>query len=278
LIGAAAYLLYEAWTNNWGGIQEKTAAVWGWIQGKFELLKNWLANELPIHLTALSMIWESVLLPKIKMVWEWIDTHLMPLFRGLGELMGTLLRNEVEKFGAAWELLKGPLGFVANVIQEYVVWAFGNLNSVIRTIAPYLGEYVAWAFRNLTAVIDGVTWAIGQLNRALGGVKLPAALTPGSPTPFEIGLRGIGDALEGLSGAQLPAFKTGLELQPLGMGAISASVSARAGGGPRNGGAGLPPITIQYYDQAVVSSNQENEIIDKLGPALVEFLRQKGVL
>jgi hypothetical protein len=31
LIAGIAYVIYRAWTENWGGIQEKTAAVWAWL-------------------------------------------------------------------------------------------------------------------------------------------------------------------------------------------------------------------------------------------------------
>lgn len=33
-------LLYEAWTNNWGGIQQKTQAVWNWLVNVFNSISN----------------------------------------------------------------------------------------------------------------------------------------------------------------------------------------------------------------------------------------------
>lgn len=276
LVGVAAYLLYEAWTNNWGGIQEKLGAVWGWMQGIFSQLQAWLKNELPIHLTALGILWETKFLPKIQAVWAWIDTNLMPLFSALGELLGNVLRLALDGLGLAWDRLKGPLGTVSDLVQKYLVWSFGNLRSIIEFLAPYVSGAVNWAFSGLTGVIQGVTRAIETLNRALGAVKLPKALTPGSPTPFEIGLRGIGDALDGLNGKSLPNLRAGLQFETAGAAGVGAQIAPRIANG-QQGAASARELTFNYYDHAVVSSNRENEIIDKLGPAFVAFLRQQGL-
>ena len=42
LVAAAAYLLYLAWANNWGGIQQKTAAVAGWIKNAIKTLVDFV--------------------------------------------------------------------------------------------------------------------------------------------------------------------------------------------------------------------------------------------
>lgn len=261
LVGAAAYLLYTAWTENWGGIREITAAVWAWLEPILMQIVTWFQTNIPLALQAvanfwnqklvpmfqdmvawlqvngpkavqtLADAWNNELLPAMTAVQGWSDAHLIPMFKELAELAGHLLVLSLTGLTAAWNVLKGPLGEVAEMVENYVVWAFGNLMSILETVATYMGGYVAWAFGNLTSIIDGVTWAIGQLNDALSNISLPEDLTPGSPTPFEMGLRGIGDALDALNGAQLPTFKTNLELQPVGIGAASASMAGAASSG-----------------------------------------------
>jgi hypothetical protein len=44
LIAGAAYLLYQAWTNNWGGIQEKTAAAVEWIKGALQSVGDFFVS------------------------------------------------------------------------------------------------------------------------------------------------------------------------------------------------------------------------------------------
>ena len=43
----------------------------------------------------------------------------------------------------------------------------------------------------------------------LNNINIPAWLTPGSPTPFELGLRGIGRAINSLNSKGLPQLKMG---------------------------------------------------------------------
>jgi hypothetical protein len=65
-IGVAVGLLYAAWTSNWGGIQDKTAAVWAWLQPLLGQLQAWLQITIPIALAWLANVWQTVLLPAIQ--------------------------------------------------------------------------------------------------------------------------------------------------------------------------------------------------------------------
>jgi hypothetical protein len=233
LIAAAAYLLYRAWTENWGGIKEKTAAVWDWLQPKLAALVDWFKVNIPIAIAKMNLKWGEMQ-NKMAMVKSWIDTHLMPLFRSVEKLVGTLLPYAIQGFQKAWE-------YLAPYIEQYVSGSLdrlmGLLNgiwSLIQTIAPYIADYVTWAFGNLTKIIDGVTQSVEWLIGALDKLRLPPGL----------------DGLGGSMGAQLNA---------------------------QVGGAGQA-VVVNYYDQAVVSSANENEIADKLGPAIVNKLRKLGVL
>ena len=157
-IGAAVYLLYEAWTNDWGGIRTTLTQVWeGTLQPIFETIKEWLAVNIP---------------------------------------------KAIDAVGAAFEWVK------KNILDP-----------------------VAGAFDAISGAIEKVVGWIGGLKEKLGNLSLPEWLTPGSPTPFELGLRGISDAMKDLNSGQLPAFETNL---------------AMGGGAPavaRQGGVGQAPGT-----------------------------------
>lgn len=76
LVGLAAYLLYEAWTNNWGGIQEKTAAVWAWLEPKLIGIREWFETNIPLALQALKDFWEQKLLPVFRDIGKWLETNI----------------------------------------------------------------------------------------------------------------------------------------------------------------------------------------------------------
>ena len=64
LIGIAAFLLYQAWTNNWGGIREKTAAVVAWIKTTIATflanIKAWWAEHGTAIITTVTNMWNKV--------------------------------------------------------------------------------------------------------------------------------------------------------------------------------------------------------------------------
>ena len=73
---------------------------------------------------------------------------------------------------------------------------------------------------------------LDRMAERLRNIKLPDWLTPGSPTPFEMGLRGISKALKDISTAQLPEFNAQLNVNrtgPVGAGAAASHAPTRGG-------------------------------------------------
>jgi hypothetical protein len=209
VIAAAVWLLYTAWTDNWGGIQEKLAAVWEVIQPIFQTVKTWLETNIPIAIQILTDYWNNVLMPAIMTVWAWIQANLIPLFEAVGELIGVTLVLALTAAQGFWENVLWPS------FQKVVAWINENLIPVIKTVVEWVRDHLAPAFSGVSDAISGVIDWIKKVSDALSNIKLPAWLTPGSPTPFELGLRGIGDAMADLSKAKLPALQ--MELTAVGM-------------------------------------------------------------
>lgn len=212
-IGAAAYLLYEAWTNNWGGIQEHVAALWAWLQPILQSLMTWLQTNIPIALQALSDYWNNVLLPSIRIVWEFIQTYLMPLFQALAELVGAVVKLAFTAF----------IGYIQNVtipaLKEMWKWFEQNILPTLRTVAAFLTSQLGPAWEGISNALQGVIGWIREVAAALNSVSLPWWLTPGSPTPFEMGLTGISNAMQGLSNVSSDTFVPGVGAgSPLGAG------------------------------------------------------------
>jgi TP901 family phage tail tape measure protein len=101
---------------------------------------------------------------------------------------------------------------IATVFLVYL--AFKNNFGGITEAAINLWGIIKWAFDNIKRAIGELIGKLIELARIFLQIKLPDALMPGSPTPFEVGLRGIGDAMSELSMKRLPNLQTGLNLIP----------------------------------------------------------------
>jgi hypothetical protein len=68
------------------------------------------------------------------------------------------------------------------------------------------------AFSGIGKAIDWVISKWKALQLLISKIKLPPALTPGSPTPFEMGLRGISSAMDNVSKKSLPKLNVGMDV------------------------------------------------------------------
>lgn len=228
-IGAAAYLVYQAWVNNWGGIRDIMSDLWeNKLKPIFETVKIWLEENLPIAIQYLSDLWTNTLLPALTAVWEFLNTYIFPILGAIADVIGAVL-------SVAWEAF---IGYIQNVTipQLQTLWAFFNekILPVIQEVAGWLGEHLGPAFEAIGEAIGGVVDWLHQFADSIRDLALPDWLTPGSPTPWELGLLGVNDALETLSRATLPRFQTSLQLQPVGAGALEVPATTL----PEGGGAG----------------------------------------
>lgn len=131
IVGAivgALYLLYQAWTNNWGGIQEKTAAVWEWIKTAFGNVVAWLTTNIPTALAAVAGFWESTLLPAFQQVATWVTTVLVPAFQTVVSWLGERMSGAVSGAASIWETTLLP------ALQAVWSWLQENLFPVLKAL------------------------------------------------------------------------------------------------------------------------------------------------
>jgi hypothetical protein len=264
-VGLAAYALYQAWTTDFGGIREIVASVWAWLQPILQKLWDWLQTTIPLALAWLKNAWETVLLPAITRVWDWITANLFPLFTTMWNWLQVNVPAAIQTLTDFWtNTLLPAINSIWSFIQTYLIpiftsiadivgrvvviavtalqgaWenvllpaitkihAFINdkLQPIFKTIADFinekLGPAVKWLSDNvfkpladnlMGGVKTALEWVADKLSKLkdfLDGFKLPAWLTPGSPTPFEHGLVGIHKALTTLNNSSLPQFHANL--------------------------------------------------------------------
>jgi hypothetical protein len=126
------------------------------------------------------------------------------------------------------------------------------------------------AIRPITDAIDGIGDAIRgvidwikRMADRLSSIRLPSWLTPGSPTPFELGLRGIADAMRQLPTEALRMSVTG--------------GAAAGGGAPALAGAGGGAFSITVNIGSVSEGNAYNAG-QQAGLGIVDSLRRQGVI
>ena len=133
--------------------------------------------------------------------------------------------------------LVAAFGLLAYVIKNFGSDAVNTLVMVRDIIAATVQKGIWWldslggAFAGIGRAIQGVMNWILKLQEKLLGLKLPAWLLPGSPTPFEIGLRGISDAMKRLSMSDLPKLKTQLEIDSTNLVPANVALSGDESGG-----------------------------------------------
>lgn len=211
LIVGAIILLYLAWTNNWGGIQDKVAAVWAVVQPILMALYNWVAAKLTAGIAFLTAVW-GVVWKAMQLVWGWANAVLFPFLNALASVISAVLSIALTAMAGIWQNIVLPaITKVADYLKSKLQPAFDKIASFISgTVMPIIQSMAAWisgnlvsAFVSLNSILSKATGFLQKMADALNSLVLPAALTPGSPTPFEIGLWGIYDALRAVNNTGL---------------------------------------------------------------------------
>jgi len=235
LIAGAIALLALAWANNWFGIRDTLTEIWETtLKPALEQIILWFQETIPIAIQFLSDVWNNVLLPAIKAVWEFIETYLIPLFTALANVVIALVKKEIEIMAALWEnVLKPALSAVWEFIKNNVIPIFeaiaskleGPIASAIQWFISHILEPLAGAWEGVKSAIAGISAMIQNVADAISNLTLPDWLIPGSPTPLELGVKGINKAVQDLATVGLPR----LEHAMAGLGDYSATVVASGG-------------------------------------------------
>lgn len=186
----------------------------------------WLGVNIPLAIETLSPYVEDLrvvfaefaqnLLPVLIEGWatlqETFTTQIQPALAEVGAAIAELT-GESTSWEGILSILRTTLSVIGPIITGIVavlkVWwtviSYGlqNLAALIRAVRLVYDGITSL----VSGVKDAVTWAreLFSLDWGSIGDKLPDWLIPGSPTPFEIGLRGIGEAI-----AAMPQLDVGL--------------------------------------------------------------------
>ena len=240
LIAGAIYLLYQAWTTNFGGIQQIVGDFWKSIQPTFETLSVWFKENLPGALKIMGDVWNSIikfagevlaawftntissikiigetwtntLLPALKNVWAFMNEYLFPLFQAIGEFLSAGFSLAITALAGLWQNILLP------ALKDAYKWLNENVLPVLKDIGNWINDKLAPAFGWLKDKIREATDTFRRLADAIRSLTLPSWLTPGSPTPLQIAVEGLGKTLRNVARTALPEFGAQLNIS----GAIS---------------------------------------------------------
>jgi len=208
-------------------LYNKLESGWNWITGTaIPKLKEWAAafkeGFAPFAEQIIPRLREFI--EQIKPKLDAAGVALRAMWDKLSEALGRLAEklglggDGSGKFaGKLGELVGWLLGAGLDLILNGITLAIDGLTLAIGVITGAIDLWIA-AFDTLWGAIDNIVGGVKDLGGAfedLTGIDLPDWLTPGSPTPFERGLKGIAKAISSMPdlGAALALPAAGANLR-----------------------------------------------------------------
>ena len=260
---AAIGLLAAAWATDFGGIRTKVMEVWAAIKPKFDLLVAWLKEKVPQAIATMKAFWEEKLLPALQTGWAWIEKHIVPLLKAIGNLVSAVVGKAFEALAAIW------VNLVLPKLKKLWEWIDAKIMPVLRTLADWISRQLKPAFEGLGRIIDDVAGWIRELADKIRDLKLPDWMTPGSPMPWETGLRGVAKALKLVDGLMTNFAGPSLTLAPV-AGMMGGGVRPMTTPGAAGGGS---TINIHIYEPITVRDDRD---IDMIADRIARRLRLTG--
>lgn len=250
-IPKAIEILEELWSEWWPEAEKAITDFWTAVEPAFVWLKGVFSGFTSTALPELSEAWFDLAegLGDVAVVW---NDELLPAFEGMMESLG-LTTPEANELGEAIGIIYGAFSRMKadrliSSMESAVRLLAGGFN-LARDAVGWLHTKMEGFERTMISVrehIQRVKDWIDNLRDALGRVSLPDWLTPGSPTPFEVGLRGIASALK-----DIPDFPQG--------GFVGGGASTGAGG---------TMVNITFGNVSVRSDRDVMLIADQISKAL----------
>jgi len=195
-------LLFAAWEHDFGGIRTAVETFWD-VTGKpiFDQLKTWLETNIPVALQAATTTFNTVLLPALNAVWNFIKDNVIPI---LGTAVIWLRDNvppAIQKLTDFWNTTLLPaLNAIWNFIKDnlipilgtVVTWLRDNIPPAIQTLSDFwnltllpaltavqkfINEKLILAFAGVQLVIGGIEGASKTLKDFWNDTLQPAMVS-----------------------------------------------------------------------------------------------------
>jgi len=190
------------------------------IEGLAEIFGRLLMAVMPLVETLL-----TELMPVFLQIIEAVLPPLIDVLLILLDLFVEYVEATLPNFIAILEIIMPLIGDLAVIVAEGLGLALrvlaGILDTVVRPAFQWVMDHLFYPLldilERMKAGLEGVTGWFKNLGKTIGDLELPPWLIPGSPTPLEIGLSGIGDQVARVTGL-LGGFDAGLSMSVMGGG------------------------------------------------------------
>lgn len=167
---------------------------------------TWLNANIPAAVQTSANAWSTTLLPALTTVGNFISTNLTPFFASLGNVITAVVNVALTASAGLWQnvlfpalqavggYLAATLGPAFQAVSDFLVATF---NPTVQELGTNFLPAITAGFNGIVTAIQSATTWLNTLAANITALQLPPWLTPGSPTPFELGLLGIATALQG---------------------------------------------------------------------------------
>lgn len=275
---AVAYLLYQAWTNNWGGIQEKTQAAIDFVKGLIDGGMQFISDLTSGKLGWMSQVWNNsmniimtvvtTILANIKSFFALFQAALSGDWYRFGEILREIWDRSWKAIGTilslAWDNFKTIISTaVTNIIAFFRDTDWGQVGTdIVKGIANGIMNSLQW-------IMDA---AIAAAQAALDAAKgFLGISSPSKVFEMQVGWQMAAGTARG--------WEHGLDrlMAPSFGGLTPAPVLASSGGGMALGGGRTGSVQVVVQHQPLLSLGDRYEAEQVLKPMLQGLLREMGI-
>ncbi|MCZ2155744.1 MAG: hypothetical protein LC114_17905 [Bryobacterales bacterium] len=125
-------------------------------------------------------------------------------FKQAEEIKQKLFKISVETMFKWWTDFSTKVTAKISEVRNWFINAWNVAAGVFYNIFTSISNFFNSVIVGIINGINSLIGAINSLGFALESLEIPEELTPGSPTPFELGLRGISKAMDTLARSTIP--------------------------------------------------------------------------
>jgi hypothetical protein len=258
---AIGYLLYVAWTNNWGGIQQKTAEVMTFVQSIIAVGMQFISDFMNGNLGTLSIMWSNTFgfiqtfVQNFITFWKTIFAAWAAAANGdwytfgekMREAFDLMLKTVGSLIETGWTNIKTAVSaLVRNVVEFFKTTDWGQVgHNIVQGIANGLA---AGATLIATAAKNAASAALDAAKGFLG------IHSPSSVFEMQVGWQMAAGAALG--------WENGIDklLSPTMPGLSPAAVGGTPGlGAVGGGGSRTVVVPVTYEDHSLINVNSEYE-------------------
>lgn len=220
LLVAAVAIVRRAWEENWGGIQEKTAAVVEFVSGLIAFLKDWWAANSDQIFAKARDIWErirgviEIAILAVQAIITTIATAIQTFWAEHGEAI-------VAKAQEAWELIKTTISnFLDLIKQVWETWSslfkgdfegFGtNLYELWKSAWTLVVDFLSGLWDMIKPVLASVWDSLKAWWGNIDWKQLGQSIIDGIVTGLRNAGQAVFDALGGIVDAAIADIKARL--------------------------------------------------------------------